>query len=428
MNLSHFRPRLTVLALGFLLLTALTHTGAAEKTSTLSGLVIDATGQPITEFPIALQSLTIVEGAMQQTSNPLKTLQTRTDATGGFQIIDIPDGLFQFVALPKISNIKPDMEVVSVEIGGLTFPLVKSQRFNVQIPGLTWQGEQEMSFFGGIPFYIRQAVHIKNIKITVAPRMQVKTQVILADGTPLRKGNVFINLNYRGLDGTDSGTVSGPASTDLEGYLVLYVHSPKSPIFCTVSVEYQGMKTVSEAFLLENGKRVDDIILQLNGTAVHILSDEPRPTLEQIQVPQQTPTMPDQMDVWVVNPVNGHAYKKIHCVSWEDARTKAIAEGAHLVSINNEAEQQWLFVIFGRHPFWIGLTRVAEGQEWIWTSGEPVDYTNWAFKDIDIGQRRFVFVGAPHGKWHIESSQRHRIGMALLEKSTSNVETLFEDK
>ena len=79
------------------------------------------------------------------------------------------------------------------------------------------------------------------------------------------------------------------------------------------------------------------------------------------------PPAPPAKGVWVINPANGHAYKRIQCEDWQDAQHKAVEEGAHLVSINDEAEQHWVQVIFGGDPFWIGLTdaekegRVAMG-------------------------------------------------------------------
>ena len=63
---------------------------------------------------------------------------------------------------------------------------------------------------------------------------------------------------------------------------------------------------------------------------------------------------PVEHGVWAVNPENGHAYIKIGCESLEDANDRAAAEGAHLVAINDEAEQQWLLGLFGNHLYWIG--------------------------------------------------------------------------
>ena len=55
--------------------------------------------------------------------------------------------------------------------------------------------------------------------------------------------------------------------------------------------------------------------------------------------------------IWLVNPENGHGYKKIACDSWEDAKAKAAAANAHLVAINDEAEQKWLEGLFPEKAF-----------------------------------------------------------------------------
>jgi hypothetical protein len=57
--------------------------------------------------------------------------------------------------------------------------------------------------------------------------------------------------------------------------------------------------------------------------------------------------------------------------------------GGHLVTINNQSEQDWLFSTFGSwlgapRALWTGFNdRPVEGRfEWI--SGDPVTFTNWA--------------------------------------------------
>ena len=130
-----------------------------------------------------------------------------------------------------------------------------------------------------------------------------------------------------------------------------------------------------------------------------------------------------------MNPANGHAYKKIQCKTWKDARAIAIAEGAHLVSINDEAEQKWLVEVFGREPFLIGLTRMENQTEWQWTSGEPVAYTNWVLPKLTTDRDALVFVNMADGKWHIRDLKHlPRTSIALLEKEDVNFGKLLKDK
>jgi len=57
------------------------------------------------------------------------------------------------------------------------------------------------------------------------------------------------------------------------------------------------------------------------------------------------------------------------------------------VSIGDEAENQWVLDTFGPTAIaaasvpapwlWIGFTDAAEEDSWLWTSGDPITYTNW---------------------------------------------------
>ena len=68
----------------------------------------------------------------------------------------------------------------------------------------------------------------------------------------------------------------------------------------------------------------------------------------------------------------------IRCETREAAQEQAEAQGAHLLTINDKAEQEWLLEVFGkRENFWIGLINDSEEGKQQWDNGEPVTYTNW---------------------------------------------------
>ena len=63
--------------------------------------------------------------------------------------------------------------------------------------------------------------------------------------------------------------------------------------------------------------------------------------------------------------------------NWFDARTLAQDLGGDLVTINDQAEQDWLYEQFGSSHYWIGLNDLDVEGSFVWVSGEPVGYTNW---------------------------------------------------
>ncbi|MFT3685735.1 MAG: lectin-like protein [Phycisphaerales bacterium] len=86
----------------------------------------------------------------------------------------------------------------------------------------------------------------------------------------------------------------------------------------------------------------------------------------------------------IVNEANGHTYYLLESGSWTAAEARAVEMGGHLATIRNIDEHS--FVFFNVMQFdgpnfrrgWIGLNDFgrAEG-DYVWTSGEPVDFTYW---------------------------------------------------
>lgn len=82
---------------------------------------------------------------------------------------------------------------------------------------------------------------------------------------------------------------------------------------------------------------------------------------------------------WVKNPDNGHYYRRTQPLGWTSAEEQAVAQGGHLVTINDRKEELWLRRNFGEGELYlIGFNDLDEEGEWKWSSGEEITYTNWA--------------------------------------------------
>ena len=413
MNRSHLRFNLTLLVavVAFSLFTS-SYTIAQDATCTLSGRVVDVDGNPIVGLSIEIQPFVIDDSELLRAFRLKKLmpeayalpLKSQTDEAGRFSVMGVKPGPIQFVVqpphlpddVPQLPDFvpddlfAPDAEVLSIEIGAITF----------------YPPDDKHPPWGGITFGIESGAHLENVEVIVQPRMHIRGRIVFADGTPLANAQVGLNVRQRDFDGRGTYSFGDEYQTDDTGYFVEYVDE-SGPGFYTVGVEFQGLSATSEMFILETGGRHDDLVLTLDSEPVPI---EP--------VPES-----DGSGAWILNPANGHNYKRVYCDSWDDAQAKAVAEGAHLVAINDIAEQAWLMRIFGTAPYWIGLTDVVQEGKWEWMSGELVTYTNWATHkliDADRGEENYVFMGfSPDGTWHKVGPQspEWRIPpMAILEK------------
>ncbi|MBD2442062.1 hypothetical protein H6G25_02350 [Dolichospermum sp. FACHB-1091] len=76
---------------------------------------------------------------------------------------------------------------------------------------------------------------------------------------------------------------------------------------------------------------------------------------------------------------NGSIYRHTTAGTWQQAQAQAQSLGGNLVTVNNQAEQDWLVNTFGpTERLWIGLTDEETAGQYKWASGETSIYLNWA--------------------------------------------------
>lgn len=82
---------------------------------------------------------------------------------------------------------------------------------------------------------------------------------------------------------------------------------------------------------------------------------------------------------------NDHYYQVFldaNFIQWTDAYADAQARGGYLATITSEAENIFLtgltLTAQGHLESWIGLTDVLNEGTFVWVTGEPLVYTNWA--------------------------------------------------
>ena len=412
MRYSRFRRFYVGVLIGIVALTLVLSTGgnAQENKSSVSGRVVDMDGKPVTGLELAIKPVEMMEPRDMVPRIPFASWsRVVTDKEGRFSFRNIDAGLSQFVMFPESAS---DFEIISVEIGDLTFYSTAFLR-NFS----TW--------FGKITFKIEPGTHLEDVVVNVKPpRMRIRGRILLKDGTPLANTKVGLTVRRRQRDthlfilpaGGSAGSSGRNVKTDAEGYFVSYYPDETSEY--SVIVKYEGASAKSRWFRLKEGERYDDLVLVLRDLEAHLTRRSERVKARQA--------------VWVVNPKNNHAYKRIKCESWEDAKTKAAAENAYLVAINDEAEQIWLEALYPEKSFfWIGLRVPKKAAAWQWDNTEPLTYTNWinaqqpenlstAESEVPVAMefflKRWIVIGA-------ESPFLPVIKYAILEKAAISAES-----
>ncbi len=431
-----------------------------SATCGLSGIVVDSEGKPLPGFKFSIHSsesnngnrqLQFVvpapklevrgedgewielQGGNAQKGTPQRFLSVETDADGKFDAPNIIPGQIQIMPLPEVSN-EPQEEhkAQNAQVAAhfprhLMFGRGESgiKLVSIRLNKLTffYPADQHRPF-NNFRFGLKTNASIKDVKITVKKRMKIYAQVVYANGTPVANAEINLDMDVETGDiGTQGGSYGTDNFTDAKGYFIEYRDNAG---YYTLSVEHRGFTGGAGPFVLTEDKEPEKLVIKLNGSPtvkkkpkeVSKEFDEDkarsivqgllgkrnaRPHVKINPNVRRLEWKPEKI-VWIINPANGHAYAKVSCENWYDAQQKAIKEGAHLVSINNEEEQFWVETIFRSSSFWIGLNDVEKEGVWQWDSGEPVTYTNWTtynpFPDnLPDTEKDFVTMTFFEGGW-----------------------------
>lgn len=449
MNCSYTTRKIRVFVLSVLfILTGIT---SAQNLSGLSGRVVDPAGMPVAGFIFAIQPMRFQDNVLmpvdrfsptsQESSEgtaPRQVSKVQTDADGAFVATNIQPGLVQLSPGPNIpldklemledlfnAKASPSVDDIPHDLMRLSWRQPDKRIFSIQTGKATVFNMGDPDFSQSPTFALEPGVTLENVKITVKSRLRIRGRVVHRDGTPLTDAQGRLNMDQQHeFRPNHSGSYGTDFFTDANGYFVQYMDVPG---FYTISVEYNDLSAGAGPFLLKDGVHPEEIVLTLSSKQTPV-----EPPTDDIPAFEPPTPLPSAKGVWVINPTNGHAYKKIQCENWHGAQLKAFEEGAHLVSINDEAEQQWLQVIFGGSPFWIGLTDVEKEGEWQWDTGEPVTYTNWSTEPIfpdrlSEAEKDYVVFTFRAGEWQSAGPESHLWRMArqaVIEKDglVSNID------
>lgn len=108
----------------------------------------------------------------------------------------------------------------------------------------------------------------------------------------------------------------------------------------------------------------------------------------------------------ITNPGNCHEYLLLEQTIWPEAQETAQVLGGHLATINDMTENEWVRVNVANaggtvRNVWIGLTDEAVEGVFVWASGEPVSYVNWATGEPNnLGEQDYVEMRGFSGEWN----------------------------
>lgn len=128
----------------------------------------------------------------------------------------------------------------------------------------------------------------------------------------------------------------------------------------------------------------------------------------------------------------GHKYVLSRAGSWGEAQNEALRLGGNLVTVNDAAEQEWLFDTFGTDElFWLGLTDWETESQWQWINGETTNYRNWSPGEPNdyqpAGGEDYAVMGWGNRAWNDMSGHHAFRGIIELPSASESSDTAGND-
>ena len=271
------------------------HYIAQRGTGNFTGRVVDPDGNPVADLPIFIGPHNIDPDEMFWTAilpdGYPQLRRTQTDVEGRFSITGVTSVPQYFGALPyNIDKRLPeDFETIIKDFNSranqLPFhrlkPYIKEfeaygfgtshydyepdvEILSLQINGITFYPRVD---FEEIAFGVLPGTHIKDVVVTVQPRMHVQGRVLFKDGTPLTNDRLTLTYNF-GHSGHGGRSARDKLWVDADGYFVHYLDEKDATFSYTFSIEYQGLKATAKPVRLEPGQRYDNLIFRFNSAPI----------------------------------------------------------------------------------------------------------------------------------------------------------------
>ena len=122
-----------------------------------------------------------------------------------------------------------------------------------------------------------------------------------------------------------------------------------------------------------------------------------------------------------INPANGHTYYLLSNSDWPNAASAALNLGGRLVTVNDSAENNWVWDRWGTNrSLWIGLFDPIAGDgggtqhaaNFVWDSGDTSVYRNWRSGEPNGDQYTYIIAKdiVADGVWNDAPNATNSIG------------------